>query len=351
MDNRPIIGITMGDPVGIGPEITLKALCRPALYDRCRPLVLGDSEVLKAVNESLGTPLKIRPLQAPEQGLFAPGTVDVVSLSELDTARLRAGHPTVATGRAMVHYVMEAIAYAMNGRIGGLTTGPINKTAMHKAGFDFDGHTEILAKETRTSDYVMMLAGSRLRVALVTIHVPLVKVPGRLTTERIVKTIDVTEKALKESFGISHPRLAVAGLNPHAGEDGLFGDEERLVIEPALRQAVEAGLNVSGPHPPDTLFYWALKGSWDAVIAMYHDQGLIPFKVVHFTDGVNTTLGLPVVRTSVDHGTAYDIAGKGTADPGSMTAAIEMAALQARNRAKSRELNTQGRRAAAPLQR
>jgi 4-hydroxythreonine-4-phosphate dehydrogenase len=340
MDNRPIIGITMGDPVGIGPEVTLKALCHSALYDRCRPLVLGDSGVLNAANESLGTALKIRPLHGPEDGLFLPGTVDVASLSQLDTAKLRAGHPTIATGRAMVHYVLEAVAWAMNGRIAALTTGPINKTAMHKAGFNFDGHTEILAKETRTSDYVMMLAGSRLRVALVTVHVPLVKVPARLTTERIVKTIEVTDKALKESFGIPDPRLAVAGLNPHAGEDGLFGDEERLVIEPALRQAVASGLNVSGPHPPDTLFYWALKESWDAVVAMYHDQGLIPFKVVHFTDGVNTTLGLPIVRTSVDHGTAYDIAGEGTADPGSMTAAIEMAALQARNRAKTRGLST-----------
>jgi 4-hydroxythreonine-4-phosphate dehydrogenase len=175
----------------------------------------------------------------------------------------------------------------------------------------------------------MMLAGSRLRVALVTIHLPLAQVPGKLTTEAVFKTIRITDDALRSHFGIPKPRLAVAGLNPHAGENGLFGDEEIQIISPAIREAAEAGMDVSGPHPPDTVFHRAIEGQWDAVVCMYHDQGLIPFKMVHFSDGVNVTLGLPIVRTSVDHGTAYDIAGTGKADPGSLVAAIRMAAEHA----------------------
>jgi len=217
-----------------------------------------------------------------------------------------------------------------------LATCPINKLAMRKAGFGFQGHTELLAQQTKTSKYVMMLAGSRLRVALVTIHLPLAEVSKNLTTEAVLETIRITHGALKNSFGIPRPKLSVAALNPHAGEGGLFGDEEARLISPALDKAALEGVHVSGPYPPDTIFYWALKGKWDAVISMYHDQGLIPFKMVHFQDGVNTTLGLPIVRTSVDHGTAYDIAGTGAADPGSLIAAIGMAAHQAVERAKNR---------------
>jgi len=337
MKNRPIIGITMGDPVGIGPEILLKALCQKSLYDTCRPLVLGDAQVVTGANQKLGTGLAVRPVADPEEAQYQSGRIDVVGLSDLDYSRLKPGSPTRETGRAMVQYITQGVDWAVQGRIHGLATCPINKTAMHTAGFHFEGHTELLAEQTNTSDCVMMLAGTRLRVALVTIHLPLGEVSKNLTTEAVVKTIRITERALRESFGIPHPRLSVAALNPHGGESGLFGDEEIRIIAPALRQAAEQGLNVSGPHPPDTIFYWALKGKWDAVISMYHDQGLIPFKMVHFHDGVNTTLGLPMVRTSVDHGTAYDIAGTGKADPGSLIAAIEMAADQATKRAKGRE--------------
>ncbi len=343
MHFRPIIGITMGDPVGVGPEIIVKALSRKSLYDTCRPLVLGDTQVLTDANQSLGTSLAFQDVTRPEDGHYQAGVVDVISLSGLQSDQLQPGRPSRATGRAMVKYVTEGIKWAIDGRIDALATCPINKMAMHAAGFDFDGHTELLAKETKTTDFVMMLAGSRLRVALATIHIPLSEVPRRLTQEAIVKTIRITEEALRDSFGISKPKLAVAGLNPHAGEEGLFGDEETTIISPALRQAEKAGIHVFGPYPPDTLFYSALKGTWDAVVAMYHDQGLIPFKMVHFTDGVNTTLGLPIVRTSVDHGTAYDIAGKGKADPGSLIAAIDMAAQQAMQRAKSKGQRTDGR--------
>ncbi|MBW2175322.1 MAG: 4-hydroxythreonine-4-phosphate dehydrogenase PdxA, partial [Deltaproteobacteria bacterium] len=229
-EERPIIGITMGDPVGIGPEIISKAL--------------------------------------PEAGLYESGSIDVIGLSDLDYSLLKYGHPTKETGRAMVEYVTQGIDWAMKRRIHGLTTYPINKMAMHVAGEDFEGHTELLAAHTKTSDYVMMLAGSRLRVALVTIHVPVAQVPGRLTTESIFKTIRITDEALRSAFGLPKPRLAVAALNPHAGEEGLFGDEEAGVISPAIEKARSADMNVSGPHPPDTLFYKALEGKWDAVVCM-----------------------------------------------------------------------------------
>ena len=325
----------MGDPVGIGPEIILKALCQKSLYETCRPLVLGDVQVLSATNQLLRTGLTIRRVEGPEAGGGKSGRIDVVGLSDLDGSALQPGRPTQATGQAMVNYITKGVKWAMEGRIHGLATCPINKAAMHAAGFNFQGHTELLAELTKTPDCVMMLAGARLRVSLVTIHLPLAQVSASLTTGAILKTILITGQGLRDSFGIPKPALAVAALNPHAGENGLFGDEEIQIISPALGQAAQAGVNVSGPYPPDTLFYWALKDRWDAVICMYHDQGLIPFKMVHFSDGVNTTLGLPIVRTSVDHGTAYDIAGTGRADPGSLLAAIAMAAHQARQRKRS----------------
>jgi 4-hydroxythreonine-4-phosphate dehydrogenase len=335
MTERPIIGITMGDPVGIGPEILVKAFCRKSFFRACRPLVLGDVQVLSGESLRLATGLAIKAVADPEAALYQAGRMDVVGLSELNYRHLQPAIPTQKTGRAMVKYITQGVTWAMAGRIAGLATGPINKTAMRAAGFPFQGHTELLAEQTHTRDCVMMLAGTRLRVALVTIHLPLSEVAKTLSTRAILKTIRITEKALRESFGIAHPKLSVAALNPHGGEGGLFGREEARIIAPALRQASDEGIRVSGPHPPDTLFYQALQGKWDAVIAMYHDQGLIPFKMIHFHDGVNTTLGLPIVRTSVDHGTAYDIAGKDEADPGSLMAAVEMAAYQARKRQES----------------
>jgi len=335
MHNRPIIGITMGDPVGIGPEIILKALCQASLYKTCRPLVLGDLGVMTVTNQRQGTGLRIQRAEDPRGGHYEPGTVDVIALSHLDTSRLQPGRPTVETGHAMVKYIIEGVDGAMKGLIQGLSTGPINKMAMQQAGWAFAGHTELLAERTKTADCVMMLVGKKLRVSLVTIHLALAEVPGKLTTAAVSKTIRITEEALRCAFGIPRPKLAVAALNPHGGEKGLFGDEEGRIILPAIQEAAKTQIDVSGPYPPDTLFYWALKGKWDAVIAMYHDQGLIPFKMVHFSDGVNTTLGLPIVRTSVDHGTAYDIAGMGKADPGSLVAAIRMAAHQARMRSRS----------------
>jgi len=327
-NDRPVIGITAGDPAGIGPEIILSALNYSELYRLCKPLVIGDVGIFAAAKKCAGRTINLKSVSDPSEGSYKPGNIDILSLSGLTFDETSWGNPTVQTGKAMVEYILAATDMAINRKIAAVVTCPINKKAMHMAGFHYNGHTELIAERTGTKDFVMMLAGDRLRVSLVTIHIPLSRVPDSISTENILKTIRITGKGLHERFGIDSPLIAVAGLNPHAGENGLFGDEEERIIRPALEISAKEGHNVSGPYPPDTIFYNALKGKYDAVICMYHDQGLIPFKIIHFTDGVNTTLGIPIIRTSVDHGTAYDIAGKGKADPGSLIAAIKMAAFQ-----------------------
>jgi 4-hydroxythreonine-4-phosphate dehydrogenase len=328
---RPIIGITMGDPVGVGPEIAIKAFEDGTLQAICRPVVLGDPAWLTEVGRQAGSRLRFNVVSSPEQSSFSPGSMDVLPVSDLAPGqRLPWGNPNRETGRAMIGYVVTAIDLCMQGKLAALVTCPVNKAAMAAAGYDFPGHTELLAQRTGTRRVVMMLAGEKLRVVLVTIHTALSRVAGMLSIENILETITITALALKDRFGFSAPRLAVAALNPHAGEGGMFGDEEVRLIHPAIEKAVAAGVDVSGPYPPDTVFYHAAQGRFDTVVCMYHDQGLIPFKLLHFKDGVNTTLGLPIIRTSVDHGTAYDIAGTGRADADSLMAAIKMAVLQAR---------------------
>ena len=328
----PVVGITMGDPVGIGPELICQALMDSDIYEFCRPLVIGDTGILEAASQILGAKLAITVIEDPTAGTYKPGRINVLTLSRLDAAAVEWGHPTAATGRAMIDYITTGIDQALSGQIAALVTGPINKTAMKMAKSRFHGHTELLAARTGTARYAMMMAGSRLRIVLVTIHVPLRQVAQDLNPDRVFETIQITDDALKERFGIANPRIAVAGLNPHAGEGDMFGDEESSCIIPAVSRAVDEKIHAEGPFPPDTLFYQAVDGPYDAVVCMYHDQGLIPFKMIHFSDGVNTTLGLPIIRTSVDHGTAYDIAGKGIADPGSLKAAMRLAAEQAINR-------------------
>lgn len=327
--NRPVIGITAGDPAGIGPEIILSALSRPEIYDLCKPLIVGDIGIFAAAKRITGSAMDLKPVSDPSEGSYYHGKIDILSVSGLAADEISWGNPTVRTGKAMAEYVIAATDMAVNRKIAAVVTCPINKKAMHMAGFHYNGHTELIAERTGTKDFVMMLAGDRLRVSLVTIHIPLIRVSNSISTDNIIKTIRITGKGLYERFGIDSPRIAVAGLNPHAGENGIFGDEEECIIRPALEISAKEGHDVSGPFPPDTIFYNALRGNYDAVVCMYHDQGLIPFKIIHFTDGVNTTLGIPIIRTSVDHGTAYDIAGKGKADPGSLIAAIKMAAFQA----------------------
>jgi len=326
---RPVIGITMGDPVGIGPEIILMALGKSVIHKICRPLVIGDANRLEQAKKCTKSNLNIRAINTPDSGRYKSGSIDVLSVSESCPDNICWGKPTVQTGKAMVSYIKKAIDLTICGSIAAIVTCPINKMAMRVAGYDYNGHTELFAERTNTDNFAMMLAGDRLRVILVTIHVPLKDVPSILSVEKIIQTILIADHALYERFGFDNPRIAVAGLNPHAGEDGMFGNEEESIILPAVNRAREKGINVSGPFPPDTVFYHAAKGRYDAVVCMYHDQGLIPFKLIHFIDGVNTTLGLPIIRTSVDHGTAYDIAGTGTADSSSLIAAINMAVHQA----------------------
>ncbi len=331
---RPVIGITMGDPVGIGPEIICRAFLSKKINDWCKPLVLGDPGVMEKACGLVSPRPGIRLLRHAGEAAYQPGVMDVLKVSALDPSGICWGKPSAHTGRAMVEYIKRAVDLALAGDIAAVVTCPINKYAIRLAGIDFPGHTEMLARWTGTSAYAMMLASSDLRVVLATIHIPISRVSFDLSSRLVEVKIRLTDAALKTRFGIKRPRIAVAGLNPHAGEDGLFGDEETQKIAPAIDAARKTGIDVSGPHPADSLFYHAARGAYDAVICMYHDQGLIPFKMLHFRDGVNTTLGLPIIRTSVDHGTAYDIAGKGIADPGSLLAAVRMAASQAALTAK-----------------
>ena len=328
-DSRPIIGITMGDPVGVGPEIIFLSLSNPAIYEICKPLVLGDLRILTAAKQCTQSHLHVESVKDPDSGTYKFGSVDVLNLSEIDPDKISWGNPTVQTGRAMIQYIQVASDLAIQRRIAAMVTCPINKTAMQLAGFPYSGHTELLAERTESDHYAMMFAGDRLRVVLATIHVPLRVVPSMLSKQKILATIKLTWQTLQERFGLKTPRIGVAGLNPHAGEGGMFGNEEKDIIAPSIAQARNEGIDVIGPLPPDTLFYHAAKGRYDVVVSIYHDQGLIPFKLMHFNNGVNVTIGLPIIRTSVDHGTAYDIDGTCNADPGSLIAAINMAVQQA----------------------
>lgn len=328
---RPTIGITMGDPLGIGPEILVKALNNIDLYQEAKLVVIGDIHALEQAMALLNVQLKINTISRPDQGIYQHRTLDLISASDINLNFKELKSPNIETGIGMESYIIQGIQLALDHRIDALVTAPITKTAMKLAGSKFHGHTELLADMTSTNNYAMMLAGQKLKVVLVTIHIPLAKVSNLLTTQSIIKTIRLTHSGLKKRFNIKSPRIGVAGLNPHAGEDKMFGSEESLVIKPAVSKAIQEGINVTGPLPPDTVFYQAVNDRYDAVVCMYHDQGLIPFKLIHFKDGVNTTLGLPIIRTSVDHGTAYDIAWKGIADPTSLIEAIKMAVFQARN--------------------
>jgi len=325
--SKPIVAITSGDPAGIGPEVVVKALQDEGVRSRCRALILGDARVLGHAREMLGSGVewKVVSEYAGPEDLWDAGPT-LLDFANVPDPGGRRHVPDAACGRASVDYVTCAIDLAKEGKIDAIATAPINKEAVALAGYKFPGHTEILAERTGAKKKVMMLAGGPLRVALVTIHIPLAQVPRKVTTEKVYDTIRITNDSLKNMFGIPEPRIAVCGLNPHAGESGRFGDEEARLIEPAIEQARAEGVGCSGPYPPDTVFGRAAKGAFDAVVCMYHDQGLIPLKLLAFESGVNITLGLPIIRTSVDHGTAFDIAGKGIAHPESMIEAIKLAA-------------------------
>ncbi len=320
----PIIGITMGDPAGIGPEVILKTLAQPEVYELCRPVVIGDLGVMERDNQLLRQGLFVNRTDSVERAKFKFGEVEVVQATTVDLAGLQYGKVDARAGRAAVEAVFKAIELAQAGQIDAIATAPLNKEAMQKAGYKYPGHTEILAEKTGAKDYSLMLVAGQLRVIHVTTHVAMRWALGLIEKDRVLRYVRLADRTMK-SLGIARPRIAIAGLNCHAGEHGLFGDEEIEQIEPAVKIAQNEGINASGPWPPDTIFYRASKGEFDVVVAMYHDQGHIAVKMLGFEAGVNVTAGLPIIRTSVDHGTAFDIAGRGIADAGSMVAAIRLA--------------------------
>ncbi|HEY64341.1 MAG TPA: 4-hydroxythreonine-4-phosphate dehydrogenase PdxA [Caldilineae bacterium] len=324
-DDRPLLAITMGDPAGIGPEIVLKALGHEEVYHQCRPLVIGDRRILQRAEAWVGIErLTYEPIENPAEGAYTSGIVTLMDLGNADPEAIPPGEITAAAGRAAVEYVTKACDLAMAGEVDAIVTAPLNKEAMNLAGFPYAGHTELLAERTRAGKVSMLLVGPTLRVIHVTTHVSLGEAIRRVTRDRVREVIGLAHQACK-ALGIPRPRIAVAGLNPHAGEGGLFGDEERREIAPAIETARSNGWDVTGPLPPDTVFLRAVKGEFDIVVAMYHDQGHIPMKLLAFDSGVNVTIGLPIIRTSVDHGTAFDIAGSGQARETSLLAAIEVA--------------------------
>jgi len=323
----PRIAITMGDPAGIGPEIVVLALSRPQVYAACRPVVYGDVEILRRAAGVAGLETEFGD---PSKGFSpAPGRIAVTPVSSLRPEEVPFGRATAAGACAMAEYIRAAVTDVLSGKADAVVTCPITKEGLKAAGVPHPGHTEYLAELCGGAEVVMMLSGERLRVALVTIHVALRRALELLSPGIIERTIRITHAFFRRYMATDAPRIAVAGVNPHAGEGGLFGDEEKTMVAPAIASCRESGIDATGPYPPDTVFYRAYRGEFDVVVAMTHDHGLIPLKLVHFEDGVNVTMGLPIIRTSVDHGTAYDIAGKGTASPESLLAAIRMAARMA----------------------
>ena len=333
--HRPVLGITMGDPAGVGPEIIARALARPAVTSSCRPVVIGDRSVMAATLELLHSPLELHAVGGPAECRFAPGAVECLDLGNVDAERLLKARVSAEAGRAAYAYIETGVKLCQSGEIDGLVTAPINKEALAAAGVQHSGHTEILAKLSGTADFAMLLMGKELKVIHVTTHVALRRVPDLVTRERVLKVIHLAQRTMS-GLGRPRPRIAVCGLNPHAGEDGLFGDEEKTQIIPAVEAARREGLDVFGPLPADTLFSRARGGEFDIVIAMYHDQGHVPVKTLGFTydeaagawtglSGVNVTVGLPFLRVSVDHGTAFDRAWKGVANPESMVEALDVA--------------------------
>jgi 4-hydroxythreonine-4-phosphate dehydrogenase len=325
-----IIGITMGCPAGIGPEIILRYFADRSWSQNIQPIVIGDIGILEKCAEDLALPAHCHEWQpdlpVPDEG------IPVYNVSTLPLREHVWGAPSLDSAKSMAHYIETAVDLILACKIDGMTTCPISKSSLQQAGYTYPGHTEMLVDLTQADKYTMMMAGDTLKVTLMTIHCSLASVPAKLTTTGILDLIRITDNALRVDFGIKTPRIAVAGLNPHSSEDGLFGLEERDIILPAIERAQAETINVQGPFPPDTVFFKAAAGQFDGVVCMYHDQGLIPFKLLHFKDGVNVTLGLPIIRTSVDHGTAYDIAGKGQADASSLAAAVHMAASIHKNR-------------------
>lgn len=352
MEEHPVIAVTMGDPAGIGPEICLRAATDERVRSRCRPVIVGSYAVLKETAEALSLDIEMIPHPpAAFAGLQKvprrEGAIDVIDLANCAPGEYAVGKTSAVCGRAAWEYIVKAVAMAKTGAAAAVVTAPVHKESLHLAGCPYPGHTELIAALTASRRCCMMLVAGALRVSHVTTHIALKDVPRRVTCERVAEVIELTHRALRE-MGIARPRIGVAGLNPHCGERGLFGDEDEKEIRPAVERKQREGLFVEGPISPDTVFVKALAGQYDAVVAMYHDQGHIPVKLAGFrldaasgggtsVSGVNVTLGLPIIRTSVDHGVAFDIAGKGIASWQSMVDAIELAVDMAEGRRARRD--------------
>ncbi|MAS35253.1 MAG: 4-hydroxythreonine-4-phosphate dehydrogenase PdxA [Anaerolineaceae bacterium] len=323
---RDRIGITMGDPAGVGPEIIVKTLAAAhGFYDQCVPVVIGDARVLAQTIAALDVPVRINVVDTPDDALGVAGTIDLIDLNNADPAAFAPGQVSALAGHASVEYIQQATRMALAGDLAAIVTAPINKESINKGGHHYAGHTELLKDLTDAQHVSMMLVSSKLRVLHVSTHVALREACDRVKKERVLTVIRLAHLSMK-LLGIEAPRVAVAGLNPHAGEGGLFGREELDEIIPAIEAAQAQGINATGPWPPDTIFMQTVKGHHDVVVAMYHDQGHIPMKLLGFDEGVNVSVGLPIIRTSVDHGTAFDIVGKGIASETSLIAAIDLAA-------------------------
>jgi len=324
---KPVIGITMGDAAGVGPEIIVKALAHQETYDLCKPVVIGDSSILERAINILGYSFKVNIVKAVPEAKFQHGVIDIVDLDLLES-NLEFGKVSAQSGAAAFKFLEKAVQLAKDKEIAAICTAPLNKEAMHLGGYKYPGHTEILADLTDTKDYSMMLSSPKLKVIHLTTHVGLRKAIDLIDPERTYKVIQLADETLRNA-GMPNPRIAVCGINPHAGENGLFGmGEEEEKLQPAIEKAAAEGVDVTGPYPADTLFFRAVRGDFDIVVACYHDQGHVPIKVLGLEEGVNITVGLNggIIRTSVDHGTAFDIAGKGIADERSMLAALTSAA-------------------------
>lgn len=322
----PLVAVTLGDPAGVGPEIIAKTFADPH-FSEARAVVVGDEAMLKRAINLLNLTLDLNVISRPDEGDFGPGVIDLIPVSHLPED-LPFGELDERAGAAAFEYVKQAAEFALEGEVKAVCTAPLNKEAMHLGGYKYPGHTEILAELTGTKDYAMMLVAEGLRVIHVSTHVSLKEAIERVQPERELAVIRLARDALLK-LGIFKPKIAVAGLNPHAGENGLFGDEDAERIRPAIERAREEGIDASGPWAADTIFSRARKGEFDMVVVQYHDQGHVPIKLLGFESGVNVTVGLPFFRTSVDHGTAFDIAGTGKADHTSLKTALDLARVLA----------------------
>jgi len=329
---RPIIGLTMGDPAGVGPEVVVRALAVPEIYELSRPIVIGDLATIERTVAGCGLPLKVGRVSSPEEAGYEFATVDVLQATTDDLSGIPMGRVSASAGKASVECIFRAVDLAKARRIDAVATGPINKDAINQAGYHYPGHTEMLAELTGTTDYSLMLVAGSLRVVHVTTHVSMKQAMALLSKDRVLRLIRLAERTATE-LGVPKPRVGVCGFNCHAGENGLFGTEEIEHITPAIEQAKAEGIDATGPWPPDTIFFRAAnRNEFDIVVAMYHDQGHIAVKMLGFEAGVNTTAGLSIIRTSVDHGTAFRRAGQWRADAGSMIEAIKLGAKLALQR-------------------